>query len=92
MRQAVAYWIGDVRGLGFGSMMWSQSCLVLEVGDFTLLYQGRSSNFTERENLTEWIERSEEQGELNKVELFVFTGNLFLSTCSIKGHKKPLVS
>ena len=47
MWQAVAYMMGDASGLGFGSVMWSQSRLVLETREFTPLYQGRSSNFRE---------------------------------------------
>ena len=84
MRQAVAYLIGDVSGLGFGSFMWSQSRLVSEVGEFTPLYQGISSNSIEGGNLKEWIERRVEKGGLNNVELFVFTGNLIFESVLYK--------
>ena len=52
MRQAVSYLVGDASGLGFGSVMWYQSRLVSESGEFTPLYQGRYSNFREGEKLT----------------------------------------
>ena len=40
----------DASGLGFGSVMWSQSRIVSEAGEFNSLYQGRSLNFREGEN------------------------------------------
>ena len=45
MRQVVTYLIGDASELGFGLVMWSQSRLVSEAGEFNPLYQGRYSNF-----------------------------------------------
>ena len=47
MRQSVPYLMVDASGMGFGSVMWSQSFLVLEAGKSAPLYQGRSSNFIE---------------------------------------------
>ena len=55
MIQAVAYLMLDSRGLGFGLVVWSQSRLLLEAREFTLLYQVRFLNFIEEENLTEQI-------------------------------------
>ena len=64
--------MGDASGLGFVSFMWSQTRLVLESGGFNPLYQGRSSNFREGEDLTESIWRSVEQGDLKNVEICFF--------------------
>ena len=44
-RQAVAYLMGDASGLGFGLVLCGQGKLVSESGEFTILYQGRLSNF-----------------------------------------------
>ena len=52
MRKAVSYLMGDASGLGFRSVMWYQSRLVSEAGEFTPLYQGRYSNFREGKKLT----------------------------------------
>ena len=53
--QAVAYIMGDVSGLGFGTVLWGEGKFVSESGEFTPLYQGRSSSFQEGDNLTTWI-------------------------------------
>ena len=49
---------------------------VLNPIQFTVLYQGRSSNVIEGNNLTYHIEHGVANGELQDVELFVFTDNL----------------
>ena len=40
------------------------------------MYQGRSPNFREGENLTKKIEISVDKGWLKNTEIFVFTNNL----------------
>ena len=40
--QTVAYIMGYARRLGFGSLVWYQRKIVLDAGEFTPLYQGRS--------------------------------------------------
>ena len=42
MSQVVAYLMGDASLLGLGSVMWSQRMVVLDAGEFTILYQGIS--------------------------------------------------
>ena len=51
-RQALAYLMGNASGVGFGYMLWGQGIMILSSGEFTLLYQGRSSNVREGNNLT----------------------------------------
>ena len=70
IRKDLSYLIGDASGLGFGSVMWSQSRLVSGAGDFNPLYQGISLNFREGGNLTKQIEKSVEQGELKNMDIF----------------------
>ena len=50
--QALAYLMGDARGVGFGYVLWGQGRIISYSGEFTLLYQGRSSNFQEGDNLS----------------------------------------
>ena len=66
-RQAVAYLMGDKSGLEFGLVLWGQGRLVSESGEFTSLYQGRSSNFRKGDNLTTRMEESVASGELKDV-------------------------
>ena len=61
-RQAVAYLMGDASGLGFGLVLWGQGKIVSESGEFTPLYQGKSSKFREGDNLKTWIEGSVSSG------------------------------
>ena len=89
--QAVAYLVGDSSVLGFGLVVWSQRRLLLEAREFTPPYQGRSYNFIEEGNLTEQIERSVEQGDLENVELFIFVGNLVFDRVFYKGTSKSLL-
>ena len=42
MSQVVAYLMGDASLLGLGLVMWSQRMVVLDAGEFTILYQGIS--------------------------------------------------
>ena len=49
------------------------------------MYQGRCSNFREGKNLTDRIERSVDEGELNNTELFVFMDNLVFESVFYKG-------
>ena len=55
MRQVVDYLMGDSSGMGFGSIMWYQSRLVSEAVEFTPMYQVRTLNFREEENVTKRI-------------------------------------
>ena len=50
-RKSVAYLIGYTSGLGFGLVLWGQGKMLSESGEFPPLYQGRSSNFQEGDNL-----------------------------------------
>ena len=43
--QAFDYLVGDASVLGLWSVLWGQGKLVSESGEFTPLYQGRSSKF-----------------------------------------------
>ena len=62
--QAVVFLMGDARGVGFVSVVWGQGRLILESGEFTPLYQVRSSKFWEVDNLTPFIEQSVSRKEL----------------------------
>ena len=48
--------------------------IVLEAGEFKHIYQGRSSNFREGDNLTERIEMRISEGDMKDVDLKVFFG------------------
>ena len=61
-RQTVAYLMGDDSALGFGLVIWGQGKMVSKSGEFTPLYQGRSSHFVEGGNLTTRIEESVASG------------------------------
>ena len=58
VRQSVDYLMGDAGGLGFGSVLWGQSRLVLESGEFCPLYHLIPSKFQDVNNLTTRIEQS----------------------------------
>ena len=62
-KQAVAYLMGYTSGLGFGLVLWGQGKRVSESGEFTPLYQGRSSNVWEGDNLTTQIEETVASGK-----------------------------
>ena len=89
---AVAYLMLDASGLGYGSVLWVQGKLVSELGGFNPLYQGRSSNFREGDNLTTCIKESVASGELKGVEFFVLTDNLVFESLFCKEtSKSPLL-
>ena len=69
-------------------MIWGQGKMVSKSGEFTPLYQGRSSHFVEGGNLTTRIEESVDSGDLKDVELFVFTDNLVFDHVFYKGTSK----
>ena len=56
------------------------------------MHKGRLSNFREGYNLTTMIEKSVASGELQDVELFLFTGNMVFESVYYKGiSKSPLL-
>ena len=72
--------MGNVSKLEFGLVMWCQTKLILEQVEFTLIYQGRYSNFREGTNLTEQIEKSVAEVELKDIDIFVSPKNLVLES------------
>lgn len=59
--------------------------IVLEAGEFKHIYQGRSSNFREGDNLTERIEMRISEGDMKDVDLKVFSVNMVFESAFYKG-------
>ena len=59
--------MGYASWLGFGSVLWGKGRIISESGEFTPLYQERSSDGLEGDNLTSRKEQSVARGELKDV-------------------------
>ena len=77
--------MSDASGLGFGSVLWGQTRLESESGELCHLYQGRFSKLQEGENLIRRIEKSVASGELQYVELLIFTDKMVFESIYYKG-------
>jgi hypothetical protein len=80
------YLVGDASSKGFGSAMWDREGIFYESGHYSAAYQRESSNFREADNLITCMEKLEEEGRLDQVEIFMFTDNSFFEGTFFKGH------
>jgi hypothetical protein len=59
---------------------------VYESGHYHAAYQQESSNIREADNLVTRMEKLEEEGRLDQVEIFLFTDNSSFEGMFFKGH------
>ena len=62
--------------------------MVCESGEFSIIYQGRSSNFREANNLVYGVINGVYKGELKDTELFLFSKNWVFESVFYMGNSK----
>ena len=79
------YGFGDASGVGFGASWSTDKGVEYRYGVWGSDNIDKSSNYREMRNLVETVELMEENGDLNGIELFLFTDNSVAEAAMFKG-------
>ena len=82
---SVIFGFGDASGTGLGSTFTCGSGFTFRIGVWGSLEKDESSNWKEFTNVVESLEEEGELGNLKHAEVFMFTDNSTVESCSYKG-------
>ena len=81
----VIYGFGDASGTGLGATFSCGSGFSFRIGVWGSDDSAQSSNWREFTNIVESLEEEARSGNLNNAEVFMFTDNSTVESCSIRG-------
>ena len=81
----VIYGFGDASGTGLGSTFTCGSGFTYRIGVWGPDESNQSSNWREFTNIVESLEEEAQVGNLHNAEVFMFTDNTTVESCSVKG-------
>jgi hypothetical protein len=81
----VVYGFGDASGSGLGSTFTSGSGFTYRIGVWGADDSSQSSNWKEFCNIVSALEEEAESGAISNSEVFVFTDNLTVKACCVRG-------
>ena len=82
---SVIYGFGDASGTGLGATFTCGSGFTYRIGVWGPDESDQSSNWREFTNIVESLEEEAKLGQLENAEVFMFTDNSTVESCSVKG-------